>query len=396
VTGTPESGKKGVHRVGDDGGSELLLSGDPVGLALTDGELIFATDSCLEPSGGYYTYCAFRAGLDRVRELGPSFQPFTAAVLNQIGERMLPRPGSASTEGFPSDRDALSAFLAEAGEIALELTGAELPRSGAGVDALLSDLVYDRDLTEPAIVLLSAMLADALLEAGAVWVPTDAPEPPVWNRVGWEAENPFAVGLHPVTTVVNTLYLEESWYQPSEQIAEGAEGRTIVLGLDPASVGDRVRAHELTELDELIREARVPRLAEVLDRQPENTRLRTAVYGHLAGHGHHGAIVELAARYADGDDPLAVDLRAWLAGRLAGELSPEQVAEVIADLRGAIERAPDDAGLYLLLGSAYERSEEPERVALAGASYRKARDTVGWGPVHQAAQDLLEELDDEE
>lgn len=392
VTGAPSAGRQGVHLVDDGGRSELLLSGDPVGLSLAGGELTFVTGSCLEPTEGYYPRCVYRAGFDLVRELGPAFQPFTAQVLNQIGARVRPQLEGGYLVGFPPTREVISDLAAAAGEAALERVGADLPRSSAGVDALLSALAYDRDLSEAGVVLLSVLLTDSLLHDGAVWEPAAEPRPPARGTLGWELQNAFAVGLHPVTVVLSTLYDEEGWYKPAQGIAEEARGRTIVLGLDPERVRARVRAAELPELENLLRAGRVSRLAAVLEGQPENVYLRETVYKHLAAHGHRAELATLAEEFATRDDAQGVDLLSWMAARLAGELSPTEVAEAIADLRDAIEREPGEAGLYLLLGAAYERTAEPDRLALARASYRKAQETAPWGNLNTAAEQALERL----
>jgi hypothetical protein len=396
VTGAPSAGRQGVHLVDDGGHSELLLSGDPVGLSLADGELTFVTGTCLEPTEGYYSRCVYRADLDLVRELGPAFQPFTAQVLNQIGARVRPQVEGGYVRSFPPTREAISDLATAAGEAALELVGTDLPRSGAGVDALLGALAYDRDLSEAGVVLLSVLLSDSLLRDGAVWEPATEPRPPARGTFGWELKNAFAVGLHPVTVVLSALYDEEGWYTPTEGIAQQARGRTIVLGLDPERVRARVRAAELPKLANLLRAGRVSPLAAVLEGQPKNVYLRETVYEHLAAHGHHAELAKLAEAFAARDDAQGVDLLAWMAARLAGELSPAEVSDAIADLRDAIERAPSEAGLYLLLGATYERTAEPDRLTLARASYRKAQETVPWGSLHAAAEQALERLADAE
>lgn len=399
VTGAPAAGRPGIFRLRDDGESELLLSGAQVGLALTEGELTFTAASCLEPAEEYFPRCVYRAGLDRVRELGPAFDPFSSEMLDRIGARVLPQPDGGCLAGFPATPEAIAAFRAEAEAAARELAGAELPRSGAGVDALLSNL-YGDDLTEPAIVLLSVLVADTLLEEGAVWVPAAGTPPPVRARDLWEEENAFAVGLHPVSVVLSTLYQEDGWYTPAEEVVKRADGREVVLGLDPEAVRERARAAEVLGVEALVREGRTAQLAEVLAGRPENAHLRRTVYGLLAAHGHHAQIASLAEPFATGDEPRAADLAPWLAARLAGQPGPEkidsQIDEVIADLRDAIAHAPDEAGLYLLLGTAYERTDSPDRAALARASYRKAQEVARWGSLATAAGEALERLADAE
>ena len=392
ITGAPSAGRQGVHLVGDAGRSELLLSGDPVGLSLADGELTFVSGSCLVPADGYLPRCVYRADLDRVRELGPTYQPFTSQILNEIGLRVRPQLEGSYVEGFPPTREAISEFSAAAEKVAVELAGTGLPRSRAGVDALLSRLSYDRDLSESGIVLLSVLLTDSLLSDGAMWENAATPALAARGTFGWELKNPFAVGLNPVTAVLSALYEEDGWYRPAQGLLDEARGRTIVLGLDRERVRARVRAAVPPEMEELLRTTRTSQLAAVFERKPENVYLRETVYKHLAAHGDFATLATLAEPFATRDDADEADLLPWIATRLRGELSPSQAGEAIADLRDAIEHEPGKTGLYLLLGAAYERSTEPDRLALARACYRKAEETATWGSLHTAAEQALERL----
>jgi hypothetical protein len=396
VTGTPDSGRHGVFRVDDAGRAELLLSGDPVGLSLTDEALTFVTGSCLEPSDGFYPKCVYRADLERVRELGPTFQPFSSQLLNDIGARVQAERGGSQGGGFPPTRQAISELAATASALARELTGSDLPHSPDGVDALLSQFSWDRDLSEPAVVLLSVLLTESLLAEGAVWEEAAALGPPARADLGWELENSFAVGLHPVAAVLSTLYEEDGWYRPAHGIVEAARGRTLVLGIDPERVRARVRAAATAGLDDLLAEGRTSQLLALLENQPDNVYLREAVYRRLTALGRFDELATLAETFADREETPGIDRLAWTAARLRGELTPSQLDEVIAGLRDAIENEPDDANWYLLLGAAYERTSGPERLALARASYQKAGQTVRWGSLHRAAEQALNRLADEE
>ncbi len=399
LSGSPAEGVRGVYRLSDDGTAELLLSGPATGLALTEDELTFSTKKCLEPSEAIDPHCVYRADLALARELGRTFQPFTTETVNQIAARAWPELDGDAVNAFPSTPQEIADAVARADQATRELTGAELPSASAGVDDLLAGLYYDREVSDRGVLLLSVLLSESLLHDGAVWEPSvaSARSAGATHDAGsWQTENAFAVGLHPVSVVLSTLYDEDGWYRPAENIAEQSEGRTIILGLDPKALERRVRAEEVPTLAEDLRAARVDRLAAALDARPENVYLREAVYGHLAAQGSRAELAELAGRFAARDDAHGIDLRAWLAARLAGDLSPEETATVITDLRSAIERAPDDPGLYLLLGTAYERTtdaDDPTRPReLARACYRKASDTAAWGKLKDQAEAALARL----
>lgn len=400
VTGAPAEGGPGVYRVSDDGTTELLLSGSPTGLVLTDTELTFSSAKCLEPSEDTYRFCVYRADLDLVRELGRTFQPFTTEIVNRIAARVWPDLDGNPADVFPATRQAIADTVATADEVARELAGVELPVAGAGVDDLLGSMTYDSEVSDGGVLLLSVVLSESLLRDGAAWEPAGEARRSTGaahDAGSWEAENAFAVGLHPLTVVVSTLYEEDGWYRPVETIADRAAGRTIVLGLDPDAVAARVRAEVIPGLEEPLRAARVEPLAAALAARPENVHLRQVVYEQLAAGGHQAELAELAGRFAARDDARGEDLVAWMAARLAAEPSPEETSAAIADLRAAIERAPDEAGLYLLLGAAYERTsdaDDPGRSRkLAQACYRKARDTVAWGPLRSQADEALARLE---
>lgn len=392
VTGIPPDGRRGVYRLDDGGRSELLLSGDAVGLGLNDGEITFATSRCLDPSDDYYRRCVYRADLDLTRQLGSAFQPFSTRVLNRIGARVGPDLEAGLAGSFPPTREAIADYVASADRAARELAGADLPLEGGGVDDLLETLSYDRDLSDHGVLLLTALLTESLLRDGAVWEAAGAVGPPPRGTSSWECDNPFAVGLHPLTVVLGALYEEEGWYRPASSIVERASGRTIVLGLDPDALRERVAAEEVPELPDLLRAARVARLTALLEARPGNVFLRETVYKHLAAHGHHAEVAEVASAFAARDDAEGIDAVAWMAGRLAGDLSPDGIAELVSDLRSAIEREPGEAALYMLLGSAYERSSEPDRLALAGACYREVRERAPWGTLGSDAEQALERL----
>ena len=192
--------------------------------------------------------------------------------------------------------------------------------------------------------------------------------------------------------MLSALYEEDGWYKPAHSILEEAAGRTVVLGIDPETVRARVRAAENPNVEELVRTGRNAELAALFAQQSQNVHLRETVYRHLAVHAGFAALATLAEPYATRDEAERVDLLAWLAARLHGELTPSQLGEAIADLRHAIERQPGEAGLYLMLGAAYERSDRPDRLALARATYRKAGETATWGSLHTAAEQALERL----
>jgi hypothetical protein len=395
VSGTVPDGDSGVFLLHDDGSRELLISGGQQGLALDEQGLTYVVDKCLGGAEDGAGHCVYRAPLALVREHGPGFWPYSVRRLNEIATAAFDRvDGGGASRSLPATREGLVAFLAAADAVARERIGSPLPVSPEMVDLLLGTLVYDWELTDDAVVLLAVLVTETFLQQGAVWVPAAVPEPLRPTRRGWEAESTVAVGIHPLGVVRSTLFDEEGWYRPRDEITEQARGRALLLGPDPASLRAQVRATDLTELPDLLRDGMVEPLVRILAERRQNLYLRDHVYRQLAAHGHDESLARVAETFAAAEDAAAVDRIAMTAVRLTRPLAPGDIEGLLALLRATIEQSPEEGALYLLLGSVYEQAALPERVRYARACYRKAQAVASWGPVAEAAQEALERIDE--
>jgi hypothetical protein len=225
-----------------------------------------------------------------------------------------------------------------------------------------------------------------------------------YSSQGWVAENPFAIAVQPRRIVESALFIEEGWSEPVSVILAESRGRTIYLGLDGESLHKRAQqADRSDEISELVRKDRTKKLVARIEAVRENIFLREEVYRQIAAAGHYATLEALASHFAgdDGNAGDAADLRALYVARMSLDPSPEvdpsseEVPKLIEGLRRAIERAPDEAALYLLLGSAYERLESDDRLDYARACYRKTTELASWGDVADAAREALERVDGE-
>lgn len=392
VSGSGPDGAEGVVLLGGDGARELLVSGGAVGLAMDDLSLTFLVDRCLGEQGSA-GYCVYRAPLAAVRAHGPGFWPFGVRLLNEVAGLAVARVGGAAGPSLlPETREEIAGLVAAAEAVTRELTGWPLPTSSDGVDALLGELAWEREVSRETVTLLVALAAEALLRDGAAWVPAAEPAPAGPGSTGWEVANAHAVGLHPAGLVRSTLFDSEGWYHPLAEVGRQARGRTLLVGTDAARLREAVRAADLAELQDRIREGAAEPLVDLLAAHRDNLFLRDHVYRQLAAFGWEERLAAVAAPFAAADDAAPIDLVAAAAGRLAGELSPAGVDALIEELRSAIERAPGEAALYLLLGSAYERSAAPDRLGYARTCYQKAAAMTRWGHVAEAAQEALQRI----
>ncbi|MCB1037573.1 MAG: hypothetical protein KDD47_27320, partial [Acidobacteria bacterium] len=390
VSGTLGGGEEGVFLVAAEGGRELVLSGGQVGLGGDEESLLFAAERCL--GEGAAVGCVYRAPLPKVRELGREFWPFGVHLLNEAAAEISERQRSAVVPSDPRTLDEVRALTALADEVVSARAGAPLPAAAAGIDLLVGQLVYEEEVSNEAIALLSALVTKAFLAEGAQWVAPEAAVPPRLGASGWEAENAFAVGLRPVAVVQSTLFDGESWYQPVDEILERSRGRRIFVGPDAASLRAAVPGADQADLSELIREASRDRLVALLEEDPGNLYLRDEVYRGLAARGRHEVLTSVAESFAASEGAAGIDRIAAAAGRLAGDPSPDEADELLVGLRASIEESPGEAALYLLLGAAYERSSLPEKLKYARVCFEKVGELGVYGPVAEAAEAALERL----
>lgn len=394
VSGTPVNATPGVYALTEKGDRELLVSGNVVGLGLEDDALTFATDLCLKPASAS-TNCIYRAPLSAVRAHGPRFSPFTATVLNRIAADLARGRGGEGGDGlYPATAEGVNTLVREANAVSARWLGVALPGEPATVDRLLADLSGSRELSDEALALLAALLADTLLHQDAVWLPGPNFEPASRSSGnGWESESSLAVALRPLQVLVSALYHEDGWWRPVQSLLDQAKGRTLLLSHDRQALEEEMDRRRLPGTMNLIRNNRAAKLANLLNRHPTNVYLRHRVYRHLAALGHLQTLERLAGPFVEGGTPAIEDLQPWLAARLGRATSDVDIEGFITSAREAIAHHPDQASLYLLLGSAYERTARPQRVEYALACYRKVVELTPWGHLGTAAQAAMDRID---
>jgi len=392
VSGTASNGDPGIYLLADGGPRELLLSGDQVGLAADLESLVFVADRCLGRSTDS-RHCVYRTPLSAAREFGSEFWPFNPRRLGLVATAAFERIAASGTDPMsPSTPEEIATLVGGAEEEARRVIGTPLPTTAEGSDLLVASLAYDREISEEVVAILGAMVTQVFLQEGGKWVPPATSTSSSHRASGWETENPFALGLHPASVVLSTLYDDESWYLPIAQIKERANGRILFLGPDPKAVRDAVRGADLPNLSKKIRQGDADELGEFLTARKQNLYLRDKVYKQLAAYGREEILESVANRLVSGEDAAVIDLVAATAGRLAGDLSTDKFEGLIRDLRDGIEKNPQEVALYLLLGSVYEQSSIPDKVKYGRACYEKAVELQPYGPHAEAANEALEGL----
>ena len=392
VTGTPKDGSNGVYEVNPNGRKSKWLTGQNIGLWADDERVLFLSDLCLEEplEGGR---CLYETPRELIAEYGPRFWTFDSNSLNSIAAKTFQEISDPASALAPLTREKVAEITKLAETATRSLTGSTLPLTVAGVDALLASLVYERDLSDQALSLLTLVTTETLLrQEGATWIQPEHPSSGRPGSSGWVLNNAIGIGLHPGDIVLSTLYDEEGWYRPLDQIEKQRRGRTLLVGSDRTVLRDAVHQSTLEGLSELFRLGNAKALTALLKEHSENSSLRGRTYRQLASLGRSEILNEVARSFARSDDPTAEDLTAYHSARLATS-SSEEVPTWINDLRQAIERFPEEYSLYLILGSVYEKSTLPNKSRLAIACYEKVLELSSYGDSAETATAALARLE---
>ncbi len=424
VNGQPDGRPEGLYLLdgaGDQAEPKLLIAGDgATGVALEaspgagEQRLTFVTAKRQPgdpaPDG---QSIAYRAPLAAVLAEGPAWEPFPAGRLREVAAAVLPAAGPDPL----ATRAGLDRLLAAADAAATQLAGAALPTLPAEVNELLSSVAGDFEIGSDTVTLLAAVLARSLLAQGAVWV--DGPAAPFGvYRAPEVADNDLAMAFLAPALVTSTLYVDEGWWEPATGVPAQTEGRTLLIGADPAALAAAVKAAEAPRLAELAATGKTADLERELEARPANTHLRRQVYRTLAAGGKLQPLADLAGAFAARPEAGPEDRRAWYAARLAlGSQSGESKetgkgkdgkrpqpappapatlpATLITELREAIAAHPDEPALYLLLGKAYLAAGGAEAGDLARACFEQVEELEPYGADSTAAEAALADLDGE-
>jgi hypothetical protein len=392
VNGTPVDGATGVYRSAVGDAPELLIAGDATGIDILDGEVFFASDVCRENAESMQ--CIYRAPIEAVRDFGPRFEVLSVGTLNAIAREIADREDGGVLL-VPTTAQEMEAAVRVASETMVRVTGEDLPATTGEIDAVLDAVLWNDDLSPDGLSLLSLMFTNVLLESGASWVDAKGVGPSIRSSGnGIAAQNAFAIGIEPHQVVAATLYSEEGWWRAASEVEDLADGRTLLLGNDADALARAVEGSADDRVLEAMEEQRWADLPGLLAEHATNHSLRARVYSRLASLGEIEAMGEVAAAFVDGETAGGADLVGWLAARLDGLNDDQDPAALVTDLRDAIQRFPEEAPLYLILGVAYERTSGEQRLALARACYSRVLEIQTWGDVANHAEEALNRLDE--
>jgi hypothetical protein len=382
VTGKPRGHAAGVWLVRNDGAREALLLAPIGGLRALAADAATLTVMTSTGMGQQQIVALSReaCGNDGVR-----CQPFANRQLAAIGGRLLAALGSRA----PRTADEVKAARAQADEFAKEVAGAPLPTTPADVETLLEAAAdWQEPLAAPGRMLLGLLAASAALSAGGEWVEGSAADWSDWHlRAATVQDTPFAVIVQPGSMVTSALDDSEN-YATLTADTEIRDGRPLLVGLDAGALRARVEALAPAGMDAAVRAGDVAALRTALEQQPAQRALRQHVYGLLAAHGQHDALLALAQRFAVGAECQPCDLVAWIA---ASSRKVTTTAEAKAWFDAALDaarKAPREASLYLWLGRAADRAfpDEPNK---ARPCYERALELAPYGDIATAARKAL-------
>ena len=192
--------------------------------------------------------------------------------------------------------------------------------------------------------------------------------------------------------VMSTLYDGEGWWNPAQSIIRIASGRTILLGGDPAKLREEHTSRNRDDLDELIKDGDTDALIKFLQDHADNVYLRQHVYDALVGENRLDACVKVTDAFAELSDPKLMDIKYRVVLSFQNNTYQSEPRAAIRRLRSYIEQHPAEPVFYLVLGAAYEESDESSKLKKARQCYSKAKELRGWGPVNRHATDALSRL----
>lgn len=351
VTGRPQGGVRGLYEVRAGTGPTLLLAGrEWIGVKAKDSELIFAGPVYAPAKGATSGTGLYRVAYEVLAQYGAQSQPFQSAEINALGRDAL-RGAEGGVAGVFESKAAIRAFVARANERAEKSYGCPIARDSETLDALFKDWMSESSAFDASgIALLNALVAHALLEKGAEWVPGGVEGWGVPARAWASPANSYAFAVSPGATVSSTLFEDDGYWRPVAEVLEKADGRQILLGFDLEVLGRRVAEYSETKVMQLLAKPDVAGLSAHLQAHRANLYLRYEVYEVLASRSHFQDLIALSYPFAKVEEPAFFDLRSWLSGRLA---AGEDAKALVADTLAAVQQFPRAPAIFEILGHAY-------------------------------------------
>lgn len=393
VSGRPAAGPRGIYRLDQNAGPELLISGRSVtGISLDERALRFACqiDPDRQPVRGDGSFL-YECDLDHVRSLGPSRMPFFARSLSRTCQKTLEQLQTDITApGLLSTRASIFDFTTSASTISERLQGAPLPTDARQLDELFAVLYGDNDLDDHVHILLSALLSRSLLEGGAEWIDSSMRcSRPIQPFDSWSSS--LAIGYVPLEIVSSVLHDPEGWWRPASRIPEVADGRILLLGNDPVRIREQIVQRDVSQLDRRLDQDSAENLREFLA-PGDNRTVRRRLYRGLSARGRLETLVELSEPFALAERPAVWDRSAYLAARAGLAGSAAEHEELIPHLFEAIGDDPDHAPFYVILGDLYRGGEREQKERLARSCYEKALSIDDRSSIAEDAREALGEL----
>jgi hypothetical protein len=383
VTGRPRGRPSGVYLVGAGGDSRALLLGAQfLGVDARDGRITFAVR---DPASR--DVCLYEGPAAELAKAGQLCQPFAASHLDEIGRRLLAaRKGSAA----PRTASDVRAAFAAADDLARALVGTGLPRSPRALDALGEELQETRaGLAPHGRIVLALVLAASCLERGASWVEGADADWLDWACRKAECRANASASAHAVGSVVSDcLDDSEGSSNLGTCLDERAQGRTLLIGLDPEAMDARAATLVPAGLGEAIAKPDGAALRALLAQSPRNAYLRACVYRDLLAGGHGRVAEGLGKHFAATPERSLADLRAWL-GTWSDRVAGDEAAAVVTAATAAVHEHPGDAALCYFLGVAY-RKAKPDQPDYARTCFRKVVRIEPWSAIGKAAKAALD------
>ena len=396
VNGQPEDGLAGLYLVKKDDQRELLISGPAfTGVRISNETLVCA--SLLAPNESVGSRHIYSIPLDVVRGSGPGCRPFDGRLLQKIAEQTVDELKlNIDDSSVLATKEQVEAFLKKANEVSRQVAGHPLPVDPATFDRVVGGIGDSESLSKEGLLLLSLNLAACLFESGAEWVDSDrsvlairhgrSPSP--------DGNKPFAIAYMVDDIILSTLYDGDGWWDPAQSIVSAAGGRTILLGGDPEKIRKEHESRNGDALDSLIKKGDTDSLLKFLKDHADNVHLRQRVYDSLVENGQIDVCTTLAGTFAKLPDPKQLDVKYQVVLEFQNNLHQSHPKAFIRQLRTHIEQFPLEPVFYLVLGAAYEASDEDAKLEKARRCYAKVIELRRWGSVFQQASDALSRLDD--
>lgn len=392
VTGAPAGGATGIYVLLRDGSARLLISGPAFfGVEIREGALLFGGTDRLATDGASGGTAFYEGPLPVLLERGPAVMPFAPEALNDVAAAALQAIGKGPDDLF-RDGATVAAFVAAAQTASRERLGLPLPEDMSSVDRLLTESIRFASFFDAGgVSLCAALLASAMIREGAEWVDARPSCRFAWRAIH-VSDHCFAYALSPVAMVSSTLFDEKGYWRPIQEAGSAAEGRRILLGVDPQTLAQRLRELDEPQLLSWIDAGATSELLTAFERAPANHYLRYEVYEHLHARGRFEELRALAV-FRSRPEAVFIDELAALGAQVALLDGPPPTA-LVEELRQAIARYPRAPRLYLLLGKVYQRlaAQDPLALRRARACFAKALELDPEGDVGQRAQHSINDL----